>query len=192
VSAETRPLETSITLVLEHVDPELARAHRELYPERIPEHIPFSLTLLYPWLPVAQVTEQDLDRLRAFFAGRPRLEFDLTHVAEFPGLVAYAAPEPDQDLRATMRALWDLYPQCPPYGQPGSDPPPHATLTRYANPMNASLQEARARVEPLLPVRCLVTEATLQEEYELNRMRIRETFPFRGQGQDSRLIAADP
>jgi hypothetical protein len=116
----------------------------------------------------------------------------LTRVAEFPGVVAYAAPEPDEDLRATMRALWDLYPQCPPYGQPGSDPPPHATLTRYANPMNASLQEARARVEPLLPVRCLVTEATLQEEYELNRMRIRETFPFRGQGQDSRLIAADP
>jgi hypothetical protein len=180
VSVETRPLETSITLVLEHVDPELARAHRELYPERIPEHIPFSLTLLYPWLPAAQVTEQDLDRLRAFFAGRPRLEFDLTHVAEFPGVVAYAAPEPDEDLRATMRALWDLYPQCPPYGQPGSDPPPHATLTRYANPDNASLERARARVEPLLPVRCVVTEATLQEEYEPDRMRIRETFPFRG------------
>ena len=94
MSVETRPLETSITLVLEHVDPELARAHRDLYPERIPEHIPFSLTLLYAWLPAAQVTEQDLDRLRAFFAGRPRLEFDLTHVAEFPGVVAYAAPEP--------------------------------------------------------------------------------------------------
>jgi hypothetical protein len=49
VSVETRPLETSITLVLEHVDPELARAHRELYPERIPEHILFSLKLLYPY-----------------------------------------------------------------------------------------------------------------------------------------------
>jgi hypothetical protein len=48
---EARPLETSITLVLEHVDRELAEAHRELYPERIPEHIPFSLTLLYPWPP---------------------------------------------------------------------------------------------------------------------------------------------
>jgi hypothetical protein len=32
-----RALETSITLVLEHVDSELSRAHRELYPERIPE-----------------------------------------------------------------------------------------------------------------------------------------------------------
>jgi 2'-5' RNA ligase superfamily protein len=177
---EARPLQTSITLVLEHVDPELSRAHRELYPERIPEHIPFSLTLHYPWLPAAEVTSADLDQLRTFFAGRPPLEFDLTHVTEFPGVVAYAAPEPDDELRATMRALWALYPQCPPYGQPGSDPPPHATLARYANPENATFKQVRERVEPLLPAHCVVADATLQEEYELDRMRVRDTFPFGG------------
>jgi hypothetical protein len=176
-----RPFETSITLFLEHVDAELAGAHRELYPERIPEHIPFSLTLLYPWLPAAQVTDADLERLRAFFASRPALEFDLTHVAEFAGVVAYAVPEPDDELRATMRALWALYPQCPPYGRPRSDPAPHATLTRYANPMNASFEQAKKRVEPLLPVHCVVMEAILQEEYELDRMRVRETFLFASQ-----------
>jgi hypothetical protein len=175
-----RTLETSITLVLEHVDPELARAHRELYPERIPEAIPFSITLLYPWLPAAEVTADDLDRLRSFFASRPPLEFDLTHVTEFPDIVAYAVPEPEDQLRATMRALWALYPQCPPYGRPGFDPPPHATLTRYANPMNATFEQAKARVEPLLPVHCVVTEATLQEEYEPDRMRVLATFPFGG------------
>lgn len=175
---EERPLQTSITLVLEHADRELARAHRELYPERIPEHIPFSLTLLYPWLPAAEVTDEELKSLRAYFASRPALEFDLTGVTEFPGLVAYAVPEPDDKLRALMRGLWALYPQCPPYGRRGSDPPPHATLTRYANPDNASFEEAKKRVEPLLPVHCRVTEATLQEEYELDRMRIRATFPL--------------
>lgn len=173
-----RPFETSITLDLEHVDSELSRAHRELYPERIPERIPFSLTLLYPWLPASEVTDDELDELRSFFAARPPLEFELTHVTEFPGLVAYAAPEPDDELRSTMRALWAKYPQCPPYGRPGSDPSPHATLTRYANPENATFEQARERVEPLLPVRCVVTEATLQEEYEPDRMRIRATFPF--------------
>jgi hypothetical protein len=175
---EARPLETSITLVLEHVDPELARAHRELYPERIPEQIPFSLTLLYPWLPAARVTESDVERLRTYFGTCPALEFDLTRVTEFPGIVAYAVPEPDDELRALMRGLWKLYPECPPYGRPGSDPPPHATLTRYENPANASFEEAKKRVEPLLPVHCRVTEATLQEEYEPDRMRIGDTFPF--------------
>jgi 2'-5' RNA ligase superfamily len=100
-----RPLETSITLVLEHVDAELSKAHRELYPERIPEQIPFSITLLYPWLPASEVTDTDLEELRSFFATRPPLEFDLTHVREFPDIVAYAVPEPDEQLRAMMRAL---------------------------------------------------------------------------------------
>jgi hypothetical protein len=140
---EARPLQTSITLVLEHVDPELARAHRELYPERIPEQIPFSLTLLYPWLPAAKVTEAELERLRTYFATCPALKFDLTRVTEFPGMVAYAVPEPDDELRAMMRGLWKLYPECPPYGRPGSDPPPHATLARYANPANASFDEVK-------------------------------------------------
>jgi hypothetical protein len=73
-------------------------------------------------------------------------------VTEFPGVVAYAVPEPDEELRATMRALWAMYPECPPYGQQGSDLPPHATLTRYANPDNATFEQAKKRVEPLLPV----------------------------------------
>jgi hypothetical protein len=175
---DARALQTSITLVLEHVDPELSRAHRELYPERIPEHIPFSLTLHYPWVPAAEVSEVDLEKLRRFFASRLRLEFELTHVSEFPGVVAYAVPQPDDELRATMRALWAMYPHLPPYGQPGSDPPPHATLGRYEGPTPITLEQAKERVEPLLPVHCVITEATLQEEYEPDRMRIRETFPF--------------
>jgi hypothetical protein len=91
---EARPLQTSITLVLEHVDPELARAHRELYPERIPEQIPFSLTLLYPWLPAARVTESDVERLRTYFGTCPALEFDLTRGQSSLGSWRMQCPSP--------------------------------------------------------------------------------------------------
>src|SRR5947208_1192042 len=175
------PGATFVTLVLADNSPALAEAHDVLYPARVPEGIPLSLTLLHPFVPRDSLTEADLETLRAFFAVRPPLVFDLVRLDEFPGIVAYAVPEPDDELRATMRALWALYPQCPPYGRRGFDPPPHATLTRYANPINASLEQVKARVGPLLPVRCLITEATLQEEYELDRMRVLETFPFGGQ-----------
>ncbi len=173
-----RPLETSITLVLDHVDEGLSKAHLELYPERIPENIPLSLTLLYPWIPAASVTEADVEELREFFAARPPLEFDLVDVAEFPGLVAYAVPRPDDELRATMRALWAMYPEHPPYRQPGGDPPPHCTLGRLEGPHAITLEEARAGVEPLLPIHCVVGEATLMDEYDFDRMRVRETFSF--------------
>jgi 2'-5' RNA ligase superfamily len=169
-----------ISISLEHVSDDLSLAHRDLYPERIPEQIPFSITLLFPWLPAPAVTQDDLERLRSFFAARPPLEFALTSVAEFPDAVAYAVPEPDDNLRETMQALWALYPQCPPYGKPGSTPSPHATLTRYANPINATFEQAKARVERFLPVDCVVHEAILLEEYELDRLRTAETFTFGG------------
>jgi 2'-5' RNA ligase len=174
-----RPLDTAITLFLDHVDPELAEAHWELYPERVSEQIPLSLTLLYPWIPVDALTEADLADLRAFFAARPPLEFDLVRVDEFPGIVVYAVPEPDDELRATMHALWVRYPQHPPYGRPGSDPPPHATLGRLVGDHAITLGAAASRVEPLLPVRCDVSEVTLMEEHEPERWRVRETFSLR-------------
>ncbi|HEX6208653.1 MAG TPA: 2'-5' RNA ligase family protein [Actinomycetota bacterium] len=176
----SRPLETAITLVLEDQSPELARAHRELYPERIPEQIPLSLTLLYPWIPAAEVTDGDVERLRSFFADRPPLEFALTRVAAFPGLVVYAVPDPDEDLRATMRALWARYPQHPPYGEEGSDPPPHCTLGRLEGDHAVTLEEVASRVEPLLPISCTVRAATLLEEYEVDRFRTRTVLPFAG------------
>jgi hypothetical protein len=176
----SRPLETILTLVLEHCDAELSQAHRELYPERVAEHIPFSLTLLYPWFPPDEITEEELERVRAYFAARPRLDFELVRVTEFPGLVAYAEPQPDDELRATMRGLWAMYPQWPPYREAGSDPPPHATLARYAGPGNVTFEQAKERVEPLLPVRCVVDEVTLMEEYEPDRVRVRTTFPLGG------------
>jgi hypothetical protein len=173
-----RPLETYLTLVLEHVDAGLSRAHRELYQERIGENIPFSLTLLTPWKAVTAVTDDDLAELRSLFAARPRLEFDLTEVKEFPGAVAYAAPAGDAELRATMKALWAKYPEYPPYGEPGNEPLPHATLGRYGGETPITFEQAKERVEPLLPVHCVVEEATLLEEHEPDRFRFRAAFPF--------------
>jgi hypothetical protein len=178
VPEQQQPLETFITLVLEHVDPELAEAHRELYPERIPEQIPLSLTLLYPWIPAGFVTEADTAVLRSFFASRGPLEFDLARLAAFAGVVVYAVPEPDDELRATLRALWARYPEYPPYGEAGSDPPPHVTLGRLTGEHAITLEAAKTRVGPLLPVRCNVREATLMEEYEPDRYRVREILPF--------------
>ena len=172
------PGATFVTLVLADSSPALAEAHDVLYPARVPEGIPLSLTLLYPFVPRGSLTEADLETLRAFFAVRPPLVFDLVRLDEFPGLVAYAVPEPDDELRATMRALWALYPQYQPYGRPGSDPPPHATLAQLGDDPAAVREAVARRVDPLLPVRCDVREASLFEEFEPDRCRVRETFPL--------------
>jgi hypothetical protein len=171
---------TNITLVLGGQNPALAAAHDALYPERVDEHIPLSITLLYPWVPAALVTEAHLAQLRAFFAAQPPFEFALARVAEFPGAVVYAVPEPDDELRATMRLLWAEFPDCPPYGRTGNDPAPHSTLARLDVPPPRTLAGVRKRVADLLPARFLAGEATLMEEYDQDRWRVRATFPFGG------------
>jgi hypothetical protein len=174
-------LETSVTLFLTGV-PELETAHWELYPERIGENIPLSLTLLYPFVPSHSLDEKHLEALTAFFAARAPVAFDLARIDEFPGIVVYAVPEPDDDLRATMRALWAQFPEYPPYGRPGTDPPPHASLGRFA--ADPEPEQLRARVEqrvgPLLPASFVAREATLMEEFERDRWQVRATFPFGG------------
>jgi 2'-5' RNA ligase len=171
-------METAVMLFLADQDPTLASAHDELYPERVDEHIPLCITLLYPFVPRESLTEAHLETLRDFFAARRPFAFDLTRLAEFPGLVVYAVPEPDDELRATMRALWALFPDCPPYGEPGGDPPPHATLARLVGPYPRTFDEVAGGVEGLLPARFVASEATLNAEYEPDRWRVRATFPF--------------
>jgi len=172
-------LESAITLFLTG-QPELEAAHDELYPERVDESIPLSLTLLYPFAPPDEV-ERHLPALRDFFAARPPLEFSLVRLAEHPTGI-YAVPEPDGELRATMRALWSLFPQYPPYGEPGSDPPPHASLGRLAADPDPDtlMARAEARVGPLLPARFTVREVTLMEMHAPDRWHVRTAFPLCG------------
>ncbi len=173
-------LQSAITLFLTG-QPELEAAHWELYPERVGENIPLSLTLLYPFAPPDEVG-QHVPALEEFFASRPPLEFSLVRLAEFPGAGIYLVPEPDDGLRATMRALWARFPQYPPYGRPGSDPPPHASIGRFAADPDPDTLVARAgaRVGPLLPASFAVPEATLMEMHAPDRWRVRATFRFGG------------
>ena len=174
-------LETAISLVLAEAAPALAEAHWDTYPERVSEAIPLSITLLYPFVPCESLTRAHPDTLRELFAERPPLVFELTRLAEFPGAVVYAVPEPDVELRATMRALWGLFPEYPPYGRPGSDPPPHATLALFADKDPDAVWNAVVRrVDGLLPARCVAGEVSLLEEHEADRWRVRELFPLGG------------
>jgi hypothetical protein len=173
-------LETAVTLLLADQAPELAREHDALYPERVSEGIPLSVTLLYPFVPAASLAESHLAPLRELFGSLAPFSFGIARVAQWErGGAVYGVPEPDEILRATMRAVWARFPQCPPYGEAGSDPPPHASLTLDGGDDPATL---RARVEQrlrdVLPVQFEIDEAALIEELEPDRWRLRETFRF--------------
>jgi hypothetical protein len=170
-------MDTAVTLFLADLAPELAQAHDELYPERVPENIPLSITLLYPFAPREELDEDQLQMLRTFFASRHPLSFDIGRVAQWVdgSRAVYGVPEPEQALRSTMRALWELFPEFPPYGG-ADDPPPHASLTLVGG--DATLADVEARLEGILPAHFDVQEAVLMEEHDPDVWRVRETFRF--------------
>jgi 2'-5' RNA ligase len=176
VTADGFEPRTAISILLDDAAPEVAAARYELDPQarmRVPLHV----TLLHPFVPRRDVSSELVARLRAFFGDRPRPAFRLARVEVFPGVVAYAAPEPDGELAQMTRELWAAYPDTPPYGGSFSEPVPHATLA----PLDvADAESVRTRVEPLLPVRCRPTHVSLLEEFEPDRWRELEPLPFAG------------
>lgn len=172
-----RELETYLTLLLAGQNPAFAAAHDELYPERVPERIPLSITLLYPFAIRSEV-DQHRETLSSFFASHPRFDLELARLAQWDESGAvYAVPEPEQPLRDLMRALWRLFPQFPPYGEVGADPPPHASLTLSGGEdRSATLDSVERRLEGLLPAQFHISDVALMEEEEPDRMRLRETF----------------
>ena len=174
--AEGRGLETNLTLVLADQNPAFAAAHDELYPMRVEEHIPLSITLLYPFAAPSEV-DRYRDELREFFASYEPFDLELAQLAQWQESGAvYAVPEPEQPLRDMMRALWRRYPEFPPYGEAGTDPPPHASLTWKSDDPAGNRRRVEERLDGLLPASFRIAEVALMEEFEPDRWRLRETF----------------
>jgi 2'-5' RNA ligase len=134
--------------------------------------IPLHLTLLYPFAPPHQVDEAALED---FFSDRGPLTVTLVGIAEWPSVV-YAVPEPRDELSDLMRALWERFPDYPPYGGEIADPLPHVTLAESGEAAGA----IRARTDSFFPLSCDVRDVALLEEHEPDRWRERRRFPLAG------------
>jgi 2'-5' RNA ligase superfamily len=122
--------------------------------------------------------ERHREALRSFFASHEPFELVLGRLEQWDdGGAVYAAPSPEEPLRGMMRALWRLFPEFPPYGEEGLDPPPHASLTETGGvDREATRSQVERRLEGLLPALIPIDEVALMEEFERDRWRVRETF----------------
>jgi 2'-5' RNA ligase len=159
-------VETALVIAIENAEP-FDEVRRELMPTTVSRGIPFHVTLLSPFGELA-------DEAREFFADRGPFDFALTRVATWPRVV-YLVPEPDDDLRALMSALFTRFPEWPPYGGIHEEVVPHATLGEEVDAA-AVLADVERRVAPYLPHRCQARDVALLEEFAPGRWRERERF----------------
>jgi hypothetical protein len=174
---------SAIVIPVPELEPVIrARTRRNIpaYLFQNPEAVHAHITLLGPFVHRKEADEALLGRLREFFRKVTPFAFSLDGTPQTlrDGTVCLV-PEPAAPFRELTRALWDAYPDYPPYGGAFAVPRPHMTLeypwARAA--AGADPDGIATEVAPLLPVRAVAICAFLNW-YEPHRSTPLARFAF--------------
>jgi 2'-5' RNA ligase len=121
--------------------------------------VPAHVTVLYPFLPPAEIAPDVLAELSRLFAGTPRFSFTLDQVRWFGESVVWLGPADESPFRALTALATAAYPSCLPYRGAHEDVVPHLTIGDRGGP--AELRAAADEVRPLLPIAAEATEVVL-------------------------------
>ncbi len=132
--------------------PEAARLLRELTGSEPDPHV----TLAFPFLDLADASQEVIAALRERLADVPAFDFALASPVRF-GEVVFVAPEPAEPFRDVVRALGA---GDPPYVMPVTDIWPHVTV-RSSNDLG-ELDRLEADLARELPIRARATAVELR------------------------------
>jgi len=122
----------------EHLDPACSRG--------IPAHV----TVLFPFAHPADLNDDVIQSLDAYFSKTNSFDFGFNSLAWFDDRVVYLEPSPDTNFRKLTRDLLVKFPQYLPYGGKYDEPTPHLTVGDGA-PIDL-LEEAANDVSQYLPL----------------------------------------
>jgi 2'-5' RNA ligase len=144
-------------------------AFRARYDPSAAAGMPAHVTLLYPFLPPEMIDQAVTAELTALFSTVPPFDYVLATVRRFPG-VLYLAPEPSEPFRRVTDAIWQRFPDAPPYGGAHADIVPHLTVA-HAGDADATARieaEFAPTAERALPIRARAREAVLLDNRLVN------------------------
>jgi 2'-5' RNA ligase len=139
-----------------------------------PAGMPAHVTLLFPFVPADQV-EAAATRLAELVAAEPAFDVIFPRVASFPE-VLYLPPEPAAPFAALTQAIAAAWPEHPPYEGAFDEVVPHLTVAESGD--GALLDRIAAEVEPRLPLRARVREATVFVEDDRGRWHAGARLPL--------------
>jgi 2'-5' RNA ligase len=139
---------------------------------------PAHVTVLFPWIPPASLTEADLDSVGELAKSWQPFEVSFTRFGRFQDAdVHYLAPEPADPFLALTEDLCAVWPEYPPYEGAFAEVVPHLTVSTSADAEQAA--EFRSVITALLPVRTIARELTAVEVLD-GRCRVRRSFRLGG------------
>ena len=122
------------------------------------EGVPAHVTLLYPFMPVDQLTADVRRKIEDIVASEPSFPLLFKAVRRWPNVV-YLEPEPAEPFRRMTAALAAAFPDYPPYEGAHEEIIPHLTVAAEAP--EDYFAAAEHALPQMLPIRDVVREAWL-------------------------------
>ncbi|MFL5268052.1 MAG: 2'-5' RNA ligase family protein [Stellaceae bacterium] len=172
-------LQSAIVVLVPEAE-QLVGPFREKHDPSARAGMPSHITLLYPFKSPREISEVVFDTLNQCFTRFEAFDFSFTTIRRFSPEVLYLAPEPDESFRRLTLAVWDCYPETPPYGGRYSSITPHLTVAQLADEQQLeriAVEFARAS-ERGLPIHATASEIALMDTLE-GSWQVRATFTLR-------------
>ena len=123
--------------------------------------VPAHLSVVYPFVPPADVDDRVLAELAAAIGTVPAFDCVFPRTDWFGADVLWLAPEPDAPFRTLTSAVVAAFPAHLPYGGIHGDSVPHLTVAELRLGSAEELAAAKRAVHTHLPIRARVDRAVL-------------------------------
>jgi 2'-5' RNA ligase len=154
------PTQTAVIVPVGAADPAVGE-HRRRLDRAAAWGVPAHVTVVFPFVPPAEVTGGVVDRLADVFAAAPAFLCVFAECRWFGDEVLWLAPDPAQEFRELTRAVVERFPAYEPYGGEFEEVVPHLTIGDTPCGSVAALRAAEAEVARRLPIRARIDHALL-------------------------------
>jgi 2'-5' RNA ligase len=174
----TAAAESGLVVPVPAATPAVAPWRERLDPSAV-HGVPAHVTVLYPFAPPGEISDDVVHALSALFAGAAPFAFVLDRVEWFGDDVVYLHPSPSAPFVALTEAVHARFPEYAPYGGAYDTITPHLTIGDRGSP--AELRRAAAAVDPALPITALASDVWLMAGSSTRgAWRVRARFPLGG------------
>lgn len=123
--------------------------------------VPAHVTVLYPFVTPGQIGPDTVRRIAEAVTDIPAFDCMFARVRWFGDHLVWLQPEPELPFRLLTQAVWDRFPEQPPYGGAHGDPAPHLTFGDARVADRASMRLAAGEVKAKLPVTARISRVLL-------------------------------
>jgi 2'-5' RNA ligase len=125
--------ETALICRVPEAERYIAR-YRNRYDPSARRNVPAHVTVLYPFVPPEQIDDGVLERLRTIANALRCFDYRLARIERFP-VALYLAPDPGETYAALTNAVFQAFPDYPPFEGKFDTVVPHVTVAHGDEPL---------------------------------------------------------